>query len=393
MYNDLLYCKHRYNLVTQPKFLSHERSTPRLLSLDVFRGITIVLMILVNSPGSQKAYSWLNHSVWNGCTIADLVFPFFIFIVGVSLVFSLSAALKQGASKTKLFVKILKRTIFIFLIGIFLNAFPYHFDLNSIRIFGVLQRIAICYFSASLLFLTTRLRTQAAIMFMLLVAYWLIMMLIPVPDYGSGNLTREGNLAAYIDRLVFSSAHLYEKIFDPEGFLSTLPAIATTLLGNLTGAWLLFSSQSKQRKLLGITAIGTMALIVGWIWGLSFPINKGLWTSSFVLWTGGMALILLAFCFWAIEIKQWKKWSKPFEIFGLNAMAAYFLHIFFLKIQAMIHLPRMDGSVGNLRIYITEHLFGWATLKTASLMYAFSYILVWLFILSILYRHKIFIRM
>lgn len=366
-------------------------NSSRLLSLDVFRGITIVLMILVNSPGNETAYSWLEHSVWNGCTLADIVFPFFVFIVGVSLVFALSKALERGASKDKLMLKVLKRSIIIFLIGLFLNAFPHHFDYSTIRVFGVLQRIAVCYLVAASLFLTTQLRTQALVMVILLIAYWLIMILIPVPGYGTHNLTMEGNLAAYIDRLVFSAPHLYQKVFDPEGFLSTLPAIATTLIGNLTGAWLI-SQNNQQKKLQGMTIAGILALIAGWIWGLWFPINKGLWTSSYVLWTGGLALLLLGLCYWLIEIKKWKKWSLPFEIFGLNAIAAYFLHIFLLKIQAMIHIAKMDGSPGNLRLFITEHLFGWVSLKNASLMYAFSYVLFLLIIFTILYRKKIFIK-
>lgn len=368
--------------------LNAENKMSRLLSIDVVRGITIALMILVNSPTN---YAWLNHSTWNGCTLADLVFPFFVFIVGVSLVFSLSKSLEKGMSRNNLIFKVLKRSIIIFLIGLFLNAFPNHFDFSTIRIFGVLQRIAICYFFGSLLFLTTRIQTQALIMVGLLIGYWSLLTMIPVPEYGANNLTRDGNLAAYIDRLLFSSAHLYQKTFDPEGFLSTLPAIATTLLGNLTGAWLL-SQRSDQKKLQGATLAGIIALIIGWIWGLSFPINKGLWTSSYVLWTGGLALLLLAFCYWLIEIKQWKSWSKPFEIFGLNAIAAYFLHVFFLKFQAMIHIPRMDGSPGNLRIFFTEHFFGWASLQNASLLYAFAYVIFWLLVLTLLYWNKIFIK-
>lgn len=371
--------------------LNPNKNFPRLLSLDVFRGITIALMILVNSPGNQTAYACLNHSIWNGCTLADLVFPFFIFIVGVSLVFSLGKQLAEGVPLNEIIIKVAKRTFIIFLLGLFLNAFPRHFDFESLRIFGVLQRIAICYFLAALLFLTTRIRTQALIALALLICYWLIMTYIPVPGFGADILTPAGNLAAYLDRLVFSSAHLYGKVFDPEGILSTMPALATTLLGNLTGAWLC-SKSNKHVKLMGMLIAGLVSCSIGWIWGYYFPINKALWTSSYVLWTGGLALLLLALCYGLIEIQNWRRWSTPFIIFGTNAIAAYFLHIFFLKIQAIIHVQRIDGSPGNLRIYITEHLFGWASLPTASLLYALSYTLFWLLILWVLYRNKIFIK-
>jgi predicted acyltransferase len=368
-----------------------KKSTNRLLSLDVFRGLTIVGMILVNSPGNQTAYAWLDHSVWNGCTIADLVFPFFIFIVGVSLVFSLSKQREHGVTARDMLLKIGKRAGIIILLGLFLNAFPKHFNIDTLRFFGVLQRIAVCYVCAALLFLKTSVRMQIVICAGLLIGYWLLMMLVPVPGFGANNLTQEGNLAAYLDRLAFSSAHLYGKVFDPEGFLSTLPALATVLLGTITGAWLQ-ADMSQHKKLIGMVAGGLLAMVVGWMWGWSFPINKAMWTSSFVLWTGGLALCVFGVCYWLLEIKQWRRWSLPLEVFGMNAIAAYFLHIFFLKLQHLVLLPNADGSMGNLRLFITEHLFGWASLKNASLFYSLNYILLWLVVLTILYRRKIFIK-
>lgn len=371
--------------------IEQEKKFPRLLSLDVFRGITIALMIVVNCPGNDSTYNWLEHSAWDGCTLADLVFPFFVFIVGVASVFSLSKSRAQGGSLQQLLPKIIKRTILIFLIGLFLNAFPYHFDFATIRVFGVLQRIAICYFFSAFLFLTTQPRTQLIVMFILVLGYWLLMAFWPVPGYGANNLTPQANLAAYVDRLLFSSAHLYGKVYDPEGLLSTVPAITTVLLGNLTGIGLL-TTASQQKKLVGMSMAGISALLIGWLWGLWFPINKALWTSSYVLWTGGLALLVLAFCYWTIDIRGWKRWCKPLEIFGVNAMAAYILHIFFLKMQLMITLPNRDGFPGNLRSFITEHLFGWASPPDASLLYALSYTFFWLVILTILYRKKIYIR-
>lgn len=358
-------------------------STSRLLSLDVFRGMTIALMILVNSPGNNTAYAWLNHSVWNGCTITDLVFPFFVFIVGVSLAFSLSKQVTLGVPKYQLLAKIARRALLIFLLGLFLNAFPNHFDFSELRIFGVLQRIAICYFVAACIFLTCSAALQVILTVILLAGYAFIITL--------GDLTLEGNIVGYVDRLFFSSAQLYEKIFDPEGILSTLPAIATALIGNLIGIWLMSDYQQKQ-KWCGMLFFAALFMMLGWIWSIWLPINKALWTSSYVLWSAGLALLLLSICYWLIEIRGWKKWSKPFEIFGLNAITAYFLHIFFLKIQAMIHLSLASGKVVNLRLYITDHLFGWASAKNASLMYAVCYVLLWLILLTVMYRKKIFIR-
>lgn len=364
----------------------------RLLSLDVFRGITIVMMILVNSPGNRTAYAWLNHSAWNGCKFADFIFPFFLFIVGVSLVFSLSQSMERKVSPSQLTVKIFKRAIIIFFIGLFLNAFPRHFDFDTVRVFGVLQRIAICYLVAALLFVTVRIQTQILIAVTLLLGYWMVMTMTFVPGYGVGDLTHDGNLAAYIDRLVFAPAHLYEKTFDPEGFLSTFPAIATTLLGNITGFYLRNSLHTEQKKMFSLALAGICLAALGWLWGLSFPINKGLWTSSFVLWTGGFALVLLTVLYGLIEIKHWQAGFKPFEIFGLNAIAAYFLHIFFLKIQAIIQFTTVDGSSVSSRIYLTDHLFGSFSPHNASLLYAISYVLVWLGGLTLLYRKKIFIK-
>ncbi len=359
----------------------------RLLSLDVFRGLTIVGMILVNSPGNNTAYAWLKHATWNGCTLADLVFPFFLFIVGVSIAISFSQS-KIRTPLNELIVKIIRRSLIIWLIGLLLNGFP-HYDLATWRIYGVLQRIALCYLFASILFLTTRTRTQLFIFISLLIGYYLAMILIPVPGFGSANLSPNGNLAACIDRLLLNG-HLYGKTYDPEGILSTLPAIATTLLGNLTGIWLL-SKYTPMAKFWGMICAGIIAAIIGWIWGLWFPLNKNLWSSSFVLWTGGLGLILYALCYGLIEIRNLRRWSKPLEIFGINAIAAYVLHIMFLKLQNLIHISQQGSSV-NLRIYITEHLFGWASLHNASLFYAISYVLFWLFILAILYRYKIFLK-
>lgn len=375
------------NLLCRMTLPANPEINKRLLSLDVFRGLTIALMIIVNSPGNQTPYYYLEHSPWNGCTLADLVFPFFVFIIGISTVFSL-VKLQQKLPIEQLLAKILKRSLIIFLLGLFLNAFPYHFDSATIRFFGVLQRIAICYFISSLLFLTTSKETQLIIFISIVMGYWFIMTQLSVDVE---HLTAANNLAAYWDRMLFSPAHLYGKTFDPEGLLSTLPAIATALLGNLTGIWLA-STASKWHKFQGLCLAGISILLIGGVWGLEFPLNKTLWTSSYVLWTGGIGLLVLALCYWLIEIKDWKWWSKPFEIFGVNAMLAYVLHVLFLKTQAMILITNYGNKPMNLRLFITQYFFDSFLPQVASLLYALTYTSLWLILLTILYRKKMFVK-
>ena len=363
----------------------------RLLSLDVFRGITIALMIIVNTPGNREAYSQLDHAEWNGLTMTDLVFPFFLFIVGVSVVFSLAKRLEKGTT-SGLIPQILKRALIIYAFGIVLNAIP-NWHPSTIRILGVLQRIAICYFFASLLFLKTSLRAQIAIAAASLLGYWLAMTYIPVPGIGAGILTKEGSLASWIDRALLG-AHTYRSgVFDPEGILSTIPALATTLLGVFTGLWLR-SGRTQFEKVKGMLAAGAVLAAAGWLWGLAFPINKALWTSSYVLVTAGLGLWLLALCYWLIEMKNIKAWGKPFEIFGINAIAAYMLPIFLLKFLVLYKIP-VAGAVEpeQLRVIICNTVFGtWLSPLNASAAFAFSYMLLWLGAFWLLYRRKIFIK-
>ncbi len=362
----------------------------RLRSLDVFRGATIAGMILVNSPGNEMAYVPLEHAAWDGCTPTDLIFPFFVFILGASLYFSLSNRLAQGTGRAVLFRKVLHRTAALFGLGLLLNGFPYY-HWSTLRIPGVLQRIALCYFFAATLFLRFRLRTLLYLTLGILLGYWLLMTRTPVPGFGAGNLTRTGNLAAYVDRTVLAG-HLYRPEYDPEGILSTLPAIATALMGILAGAWL-GSGRSDQEKLEGLLAAGAAAIVAGKLWGWWFPINKALWTGSYVLYAGGWALLLLALCYWLIDVKKREVWGKSFEIFGRNAILAYCLHILFLKIQNLVYLPRPDGRPGNLRFYMTDHFFApWTTPLNASLLYALSYTLFWLIVCGVLSRKKIFVK-
>lgn len=358
----------------------------RLLSLDVFRGITIAIMILVNSPGNRTPYVWLDHSIWNGCTLADLVFPFFIVIVGMSAVLSLTNLKIRGSSDRDLVLKIIKRSAYLFLIGLFLNAFPYHFNASTIRVLGVLQRIAICYFCSSILFLTTKIRTQVLIIGAILISYWLLLtyfaMVYP--------LTLDQNLVGYLDKIFLSPQHLYTANFDPEGLLSTLPAIASTLIGNVIGCFLLSSSRTKQYQLKVMVIAGIILSMLGWLWGNIHPINKSLWTSSYVLWTAGLALLMFSLCFALIEVKKYIKWSNPFQIFGKHALWVYVLHIFFLKVQAIILIHKSYDELINLRLYITDALFGQLTPQNASLCYALSYLFFWFLIIKGIDSYKVF---
>ncbi len=371
-------------MLTQPK---------RLLSLDVFRGITIAGMILVNTI-VLSPFQILEHAEWNGCTFADLVFPFFLVVMGISLVLSISKQRSVGISQSHIVYKIIQRTFIIFLLGMLLNIFPYHMTSDTfltVRVYGVLQRIALCYFFAALIYLYFNTALQIVLTCALLIGYWMLMAYYPVPHYGLGNLSPAGNMGAYLDRIIFNSANLYGKVFDPEGLLSTLPAIASTLFGNIVGIGLLTHKTATQ-KCLGILVVGTVLMALGWFWGHWFPINKALWTSSYALWTSGLALISFAVCYGLIEIKHIVRWSKPFEIFGLNAIVAYFLHVLFFKIQLKIHLSCRWGKTCNLRQIILKDLFGSMSLPYASLSYAITSVFFWLLVLTILYKRKIFIR-
>jgi predicted acyltransferase len=366
----------------------------RLVSLDVFRGLTVAGMVLVNNPGTWAHIYWpLAHAEWHGWTPTDLIFPFFLFIVGVSITLSFARRVESdGGGQRDLLLSVVRRTLILLALGLVLAGFPY-FDFNTIRIPGVLQRISVCYFISSLIFLNTRWRTQAIIAVVLLVLYWLLMTLVPVPGYGAGDLSKEGSLASYVDRIVLGS-HIWKqgKVYDPEGLLSTIPAIATTLCGILTGHWLR-ARRSQLEKVGGLFFSGVSAVVVGWLWGLWFPVNKSLWTSSYVVLTAGMALLLLGFCYWLIEIKNYKRWSWPFMVFGVNAITLFVGSGLMAKLMGLWKIPRLNGSPGNLQTFIYEHLFAsWAQPFNASLLYAISFLLFWLLLMWLLYRKKIFIK-
>jgi predicted acyltransferase len=369
-------------------------SASRLMSLDLFRGATIAGMILVNNAGDEPASYWpLKHAQWNGWTPTDLVFPFFLFIVGVAMPFSFSARLKRGDSRRKLLRHVLWRGVVLFALGMFLNGFPSQYHLASWRVYGVLQRIAICYVISAILALWTNWRTWIVVIVGCLFGYWILMRFVPVPGFGVPThdiplLDPDHNLAAWLDRRLLAG-HLYEGTRDPEGVLSTIPAVATSLLGMLTGQWLR-SSRSAQSKALGMVLFGVIGVAAGKILDLGFPINKKLWTSSYVIFTAGLALLCLALCYWIADVKKWRSlWTKPLLVFGTNAIAAY---VFGGAISALLdHFQTVGGMSWQELIY--ENTFvPLANPANASLLYASAYVLVCWVGMWLLYRKGIFLK-
>ncbi len=364
------------------------KAKDRLFSLDIMRGATVAGMILVNDPGSwSHIYAPLHHAEWNGCTPTDLVFPFFIFMIGVAITFALSTK-KETEGVGSLMPKIIKRTVIILLITLAMKLFS-NFDFSTIRYPGVLTRIAIVYIITSLIFIKTSWLTQFRIGLGLLVAYWLIMTVLPVPGYGPANLDPETNIGAWLDRLLMSG-HLWSQTvtWDPESILGTIPAVATCLSGVMAGH-LLRSKLEMKDKALWMFIIGAVSTIIGMAWGLGFPINKALWTSSYVFYTSGIAFTCLAFCYFVFDILKFRKGTTPLLAFGMNALAAYilagFMAILFGKIQVTT-----DAS---LQGWLYQNLFTpWLPPKVASLFYALFFVGLIFIPIWILYKKKIYIK-
>lgn len=361
----------------------------RIASLDVFRGIAIALMILGNNLGGGL-YPAFQHADWHGWTLIDLVFPSFLFTVGVAIPYSFGNRLIRGDSKKKLFSRVIRRTVILFAIGLLLNGFP-HYNLSTIRIMGVLQRIALCYFFASAIFLAFKTKWHVFFTLSFPFIYWLLMELVPVPGYGAGILEKEGNLAQYIDNLLLRG-HLYVGTWDPEGLLSTIPAIATVMMGVLTGEHLR-SNRSPHEKAANLFFFGSLSVFIGALWNSWFPINKNLWTGSFVAFTGGVSLIFLAACYYIIDIKKHTLWMKPFVILGTNAIAVYVLSVIADLALIYTNVTLADGTSIPLKTFIYEKYFvSWAGPLNGPLFYALAYLMLWLGIMTILYKRKIFIK-
>lgn len=362
-------------------------SSHRLVSLDAFRGVTMALMVLVNDAGGDVSYKALQHSRWNGWTITDTVFPSFLWIVGVAITLSLGKRMASGISRRRLFSTVFRRALILYILGLIVYAFP-EFHLGTMRFMGVLQRIAICYLIASAIYLTTRLRGQIVWILGLLTTYWLVMTLIPVPGYGAGNLSVEGNLAHYVDRIVLG-AHNYAstKTWDPEGIVSTLPAIATTLLGIMAGHILRLKKELSER-VTWLFLVGNVLIAIGMICSIWLPINKKLWTDSFALFMAGIDFVVFAMFVWCMDGLKLRRGIQPVVILGMNAIGVYMVAELFSTVLDSVHF-----SGRSLHGWAYQTLFQpIASPINASLLYAIAYVLLMYVLAYFLYRRRWFLK-
>ncbi len=380
-------------------------NSDRLKSLDTFRGFTIAAMILVNNPGSwNHIYPQLEHAQWNGWTFTDWIFPFFLWIVGVAMTFSFAARTSRGDSKNKLLINIVRRSSIIFLLGLLLAGFPFgllwhhNFSFSSLRIMGVLQRIAICYLVSSIIYLYINTRGQIISILILFLSYWLMMFYIPVPGYGAGLFEKGKNFAAYIDSLILNG-HMWSatKTWDPEGIISTIPAIATTLLGALTGDYLRKSIHSKIEKSAWMFVDGSIFLFIGTVLDMWMPINKNLWTVSYTIFMAGWALCVFGIFYFLIDTKGITKWAYPFVVYGMNAIFVFVISGIVGRaiILWKFNVQLSSGSYADvpLKTIITQNIFEpYLSPINASLAYAICWILCMYLIVWAMYKKKIFIK-
>ena len=304
----------------------------RIVSLDVLRGFDMFWLIggeaffhrffgLFKTPFTDSLSGQFEHSVWNGFTFYDLIFPLFIFISGASITIALGRRVERGMSKKELYGYILKRFAILMLLGLIMNGFM-NFDFANIRYAGVLQRIALCYLFTAIIFIHTSRRVQFALAGAFLLVYWGLLTFVPVPGFGAGVLTPDGNFASYIDRLFLPGKFCCFEFGDNEGLLSTLPAVVSCLLGVFAGYWLL-SNNDEKKKTFGLLGGGAALLVLGLIWNLVFPINKLIWSSSYVLYAGGWSVLLLALFYWIVDVKKIQRWGYYFMVIGLNPITIY----------------------------------------------------------------------
>ena len=371
----------------------------RLLCLDIYRGLAVAGMIIVDNPGSDDHAYWaIKHAGWNGWTPADLIFPSFLFLVGISMVYSFSSRLQRGESRNAILLHAAKRSLLLIAIGLLVNASPFWgLDLHTWRFEGVTQRIGLCYSAAALLELYADRRWQIAAFAGCLLGYWAILRFAPVPGVGTPGheipfMDPNQNITAWLDRKLFMG-HLYDGTRDPEGLIHTIPAIGTTLIGLLTGHWLR-SQKNSARMLVGLVTFGALGLTAGKIWSITFPINKHLWTSSFVLFTGGFALLFLALLFWAFEVKNWfRRAAMPILVLGMNAIAGFVADSFVYGPGYSFMARGPDGQKMNWHEAAQAHLQGTGlNAANASLVYSLGALVFCWFLLWLLWRKKIFLK-
>jgi predicted acyltransferase len=355
----------------------------RLHSLDAFRGSTIALMIIVNTAGDgEHTYAPLQHAAWHGWTITDVVFPSFLWIVGLAMTLSLGKRVAEGVPRSRLFVQVLRRALVLYCLGLVMYGFP-KYDLSTIRLLGVLQRIGICYAAAAGIYLTTSLRGQIAWIAGLLASYWMIMTLVAAPGYQAGDLSVEGNVAHYVDRVVLG-AHNYAhtKTWDPEGIVSTLPAIATALFGVMAGH-LLRARREIAERTVWLFVAGNTLIAAGLICDAWLPINKKLWTSSFAVFMAGLDFVIFAGFLWFVDRMGYRRWLRPLEILGMNAIVVYMASE--MVEEALRVLDWRDAIYGRVFVPLLSPY-------NASLAYAVSYMLVMYVIAYVMYRRGWFVR-
>ena len=389
----------------------------RFASLDVFRGLTIIGMLLVNNPGDAGAtYGQLRHSAWSGWSLADFIFPFFLFAVGITTHLSLRGRAARGDTDAAVRRQIFRRGALIFAIGFLLNWFPFYqygaiaghpspsfLDhvlgrLEEVRFLGVLQRIGLAYVATAVLTWRAPTKRVVATVVPLLIGYWLALTLLPVPGEGAVGARLLGapghTLAAWVDRLTLDWSrfglgnHIWQSsaVYDPEGLLSTIPAVATTIIGVLVGRWL-GAVRSLGDRVNGLLAAGALLAAAGLLWGTIFPINKNLWSSSYVLFTGGIGCILLATIAWVVDVRQWRSWTGPFVAFGINPITAYIgSELTAVLLNSTIKL-RVGGRLQSARELIDERLLAsWLDPRLASLTYSLMFVALWYVLLRVLYR-------
>jgi predicted acyltransferase len=371
----------------------------RLICLDIFRGLAVAGMILVDNPGSDEKVYWpIAHAEWNGWTPADFIFPSFLFLVGVSLVFSFAKRREKGDSRGRIVLHVFIRSLLLVVIGLFVNASPFiGVDFHALRFEGVAQRIALCYFAAAILELWSDRRGQIIAIGACLFGYWVLLRFVPVPGLGVPGrdipfMDPNQNLAAWLDRKLFMG-HLFDGTRDPEGILSTIPAVATTLLGVLTGHWLR-SQKSPTTKAIVILLAGICGLVAGEVWNIWFPINKNLWTSSFAVFSGGFALVFLALLYWVLEIKRWRAvWTIPILVFGMNAIAGFVADSLVYGPGYTFTVKHADGTTLSWHDAAQAKLVSvGASPPNASLIYSLGAVIFCWTLLWLLWRKRVFLK-